>query len=80
MQFLDKDILLQDINKKNIFAKLPFTYFGVTPIQLHFAKETTLGFSVITKLPFLLAPLNFQKLHTNINELYTNKHIFHTNK
>jgi hypothetical protein len=35
-------------------AKPPFTYFEVTPIQIHFAK-TTLGFSVITKIPFLLA-------------------------
>jgi hypothetical protein len=62
-----------------MFTKPLFTYFEITLIQIHFAK-TTLGFSVITKIPFLLALLNFQKLHINAHKLYTNKHIFHTNK
>jgi hypothetical protein len=62
-----------------MFTKPPFTCFEITLIQIHFAKKT-LGFSVITKLPFLFALLSFQKLHTNTHKLYTNKHIFHTNK
>jgi hypothetical protein len=37
-----------------MFTKPPFTYFEITRIQILFAK-TTLGFSVITKYPFLLA-------------------------
>jgi hypothetical protein len=54
----------------------PFTFFEITLIQIHFTK-TTLGFSVITKIPFLLALLNFQKLHikhtsfTLINTYFT---------
>jgi hypothetical protein len=53
-----------------LHAKLPFTYFEITFIQLHFAK-TTLDFSIITKIPFLLVVLNFQKFHINIHKLYT---------
>jgi hypothetical protein len=45
-----------------MFTKPPFTYFQITLIQIHFAK-TTLGFSVIIKIPFLLVLLNFQKFH-----------------
>jgi hypothetical protein len=45
-----------------MFTKPPFIYFGITLIQLHFAKAT-LGFSVITKIPFLFALLNFHKFH-----------------
>jgi hypothetical protein len=37
-----------------MFTKLPFTYFEITFIQIHLV-QTTLGFSVITKIPFLLA-------------------------
>jgi hypothetical protein len=37
-----------------MFTKPPFSYFEITLIQIHFAK-TTLGFSVITKIPFLPA-------------------------
>jgi hypothetical protein len=62
-----------------MFTKLPFTCFEITLIQIHFTK-TTLGFSVITKIPFLHALLYFQKFHINTHKLYTNKHIFHTNK
>jgi hypothetical protein len=62
-----------------MFTKPPFTYFGITLIQIYFTK-TTLGFSVITKIPFLLTLLYFQKFHINTHKLYTNKHIFHTNK
>jgi hypothetical protein len=62
-----------------MFTKPPFTYFEITLIQIHFAK-TTLGVSVIIKIPFFTCTLNFQKLHINTHELYTNKHIFHTNK
>jgi hypothetical protein len=43
-----------------MFTKPLFTYFEITLIQIHFAK-TTLGFSVITKIPCLFALLNFQK-------------------
>jgi hypothetical protein len=53
-----------------MFTKPPFTYFEITFIQIHFVK-TTLGFSVITKIPFLLVLLNFQKFHINIHKLYT---------
>jgi hypothetical protein len=59
-------------NHPSLISKLP-------PIQTHFAK-TTLGFSVITKILFLLALLNSQKFHKNTHKLYTNKHILHTNK
>jgi hypothetical protein len=62
-----------------MFTKPPFTYFEITLIQIHFAK-TTLGFSVITKIPFFTCTLNFQKLHINIHKLFTNKHLLHTNK
>jgi hypothetical protein len=34
-----------------MFTKPPFTCFEITLIQIHFA-ATTLGFSVITKIPF----------------------------
>jgi hypothetical protein len=46
------------------------------PIQIHFAK-TTLGFSVITKIPLFTCTLNFQKIHiahtsvTPINTYFT---------
>jgi hypothetical protein len=53
-----------------MFTKPPFTYFEITLTQIHFAK-TTLGFSIITKMPFLLALLNFQKFHIDIHKLYT---------
>jgi hypothetical protein len=46
-----------------------FAYFEIT----------TLGFSVITKIPFFTCTLNFQKLYINIHKLYTNKHKFHAN-
>jgi hypothetical protein len=36
-----------------MFAKPPFMYFEDTPYPNTFAK-TTLGFSIITKIPFLL--------------------------
>jgi hypothetical protein len=36
-----------------MFTKPPFTYFKIILSQIHFAK-TTLGFSVITKIPFYL--------------------------
>jgi hypothetical protein len=62
-----------------MFAKLPFTYFEITFIQIHFVK-TTLGFSVITKNSEFTCTLNFKKFHTNIHKLYTHKHILHTNK
>jgi hypothetical protein len=62
-----------------MFTKPPFTYFEITLIQIYFAK-TTLGFSVITKIPIFTCTLNFQKLHINTHELYTNKYIFHINK
>jgi hypothetical protein len=61
-----------------MFIKPPFSYFEITLIQIHFAK-TTLGFSVITKIPFFTCTLNFQKLYINIHKLYTNKHKFHAN-
>jgi hypothetical protein len=55
MKLLDKYIIFTgDKVRKNMFAKPPFTYFEITLFQIHFAK-TTLGFSVITKIPFLLA-------------------------
>jgi hypothetical protein len=62
-----------------MFTKPSFTYSEITLIQIHFAK-TTLGFSVITKIPLFTCTLSFQKLHINTHELYTNKHILHTNK
>jgi hypothetical protein len=37
-----------------MFIRPPFTYFEITLIQIYFAK-TTLGFSIITKIPLLLA-------------------------
>jgi hypothetical protein len=37
-----------------MFAKPPFAYFEVTSYPNTFAK-TTLGFSIITKIPFLFA-------------------------
>jgi hypothetical protein len=40
----------------------PLLILELPPIQLHFA-QTTLGFSIITKIPFLLTLLNFQKFH-----------------
>jgi hypothetical protein len=52
-----------------MFTKPPFTYFEITLIQIHSTK-TTLGFSVIIKIPFLLIRLNFQKFHINIHKLY----------
>jgi hypothetical protein len=55
MKLLDKYIFFyKGQNKKNMFTKPPFTYFEITLIQIHFTK-TTLGFSAITKIPFLLA-------------------------
>jgi hypothetical protein len=63
-----------------MFTKPSFTYFKIILSQIHFTK-TSLGFSIITKIPlFLLVLLNFQKLHTNTHQLNTNKHIFHSNK
>jgi hypothetical protein len=62
-----------------MFAKLPFTYFEITLIQIHFAK-TTLSFSIITKIPFLLALLNFQKFHiTHTSVTLTNTYFTLTN-
>jgi hypothetical protein len=61
-----------------MFTNPPFTYFEINLIQIHFAK-TTLGFSVITKIPLFTCNLSFEKLHINKHKLYTNKHIFHTN-
>jgi hypothetical protein len=52
-----------------MFTKPLFTYFEITLIQIHFAK-TTLGFSIIIKIPFLFVRLNFQKFHINIHKLY----------
>jgi hypothetical protein len=52
-----------------MFTKPLFTYFDITLIQIHFAK-TTLGFSIIIKIPFLFVRLNFQKFHINIHKLY----------
>jgi hypothetical protein len=40
--------------RKIVFAKQPFIYFEVTSYPIHFAR-TTLVFSIITKIPFLLA-------------------------
>jgi hypothetical protein len=76
MKLLDKYIFF---TRHKVRKKIYFTYFEITLIQIHFAK-TTLGFSVITKIPFLLVLYIFKKLHKNTHELYTNKHIFHTNK
>jgi hypothetical protein len=62
-----------------MFTKPPFTYFEITQIQIHFAK-TTLGFSVIQKLPFLFALLNFQKFHiTHTSFILTNTYFTLTN-
>jgi hypothetical protein len=61
-----------------MFAKPPFTYFEITLFQIHFAK-TTLGFSVITKIPFYLH-FKFSKASHKHTQLYTNQHILHTNK
>jgi hypothetical protein len=55
MELLDKyTFFYKGQNKKNMFAKLPFAYFEITSYPNTFAK-TTLGFSVFTKIPFLLA-------------------------
>jgi hypothetical protein len=37
-----------------MFAKPPFTYFEVTPYPISFYKNNP-SFSIITKIPFLLA-------------------------
>jgi hypothetical protein len=37
-----------------MFAKPPFTYFEVTPYPITFYKNNP-SFSIITKIPFLLA-------------------------
>jgi hypothetical protein len=62
-----------------MFAKLPFTYLKLPPIQIHFTK-TTLGFSVITKVTLFICTFKFSKVSHNTHELHTNKHILHTNK
>jgi hypothetical protein len=55
MQLLDKYIFLtRNKIRKTCLPKPPVTYFEIILLQIHFAK-TTLGFSVITKIPFLLA-------------------------
>jgi hypothetical protein len=69
----------RDKIRKTCLQNHPSLILKLPPTQMHFAK-TTLSFSVITKIPFLLALLNFQKFHKNTHKLYTNKHIFHTNK
>jgi hypothetical protein len=55
---------------KNTFAKPPFTYFEITSPPNTFCKNNP-RFSVITKIPFLFALLNFQKFHIDIHKLYT---------
>jgi hypothetical protein len=55
MKLLDKYIFFtRDKIRKTCLKNYPSLVLKIPPIQLHFAK-TTLGFSVITKIPFLLA-------------------------
>jgi hypothetical protein len=55
MKLLDKNIVFAgDKVRESIFAKPPFTYFGVTSYQITFCKNNP-KFSIITKIPFLLA-------------------------
>jgi hypothetical protein len=61
---------------KNTFAKPPFTYFKIILLQIHFAK-TTLGFSVITKIPFLLAFKFSKASHKHTRALYKQTHTSH---
>jgi hypothetical protein len=55
MQLLDKYInFTGDKVRKTYLQNHPSLILKLPLIQIHFAK-TTLGFSVITKIPFLLA-------------------------
>jgi hypothetical protein len=55
MKLLDKYIIFtRDKVRESMFAKPPFTYFKDAPYPITFCKNKP-SFSIITKIPFLLA-------------------------
>jgi hypothetical protein len=61
MKLLDKNIFFtRDKIRKTCLENHPSPIFEITLIQTHFTK-TTLGFSIITKIPFLLVLYFFLK-------------------